>query len=187
MKAWLREYVTRVGGMIVAPRATLEALLDGEIRGGLLDLVLLAVLQLVATRLMDVVAHVFFIVDVSVSNGLLMLGNFLARGLFIPVVGTLLGAFIVSTGTSRPMFGARDGERDGERAAKPSDLVPALDIAALCALPGVAFQTLAALVVRLGGPVPPRNAVPAAAAVWFIGLALLARHIVKERGGGSQS
>ncbi|MCA9670584.1 MAG: hypothetical protein KC503_33540 [Myxococcales bacterium] len=186
MITWLRDFVTRVGGMIVAPRSTLEALRDGQLRGGLTDLVVLALLQLVAMRLPTVVSHVLFMNDVGFADGLLMLLNFVARGLFIPVLATLAGAVVVGLGTSYSIFGSRE-EGDPESDAASDAPLPALDFAALCALPAVALQTVVALWVRLGAPTPPRYSMMAVAALWFVVLLVLARLTDRraQRDGGS--
>ena len=156
-------FVTRVGGMVVAPRATLSAVRLGG-RGGLSDLVLLLALQFVAVHLQRIVGAVWFIVDVAYTPGVSMLFNTLAQSVLYPVVGVFAGTVVVSIATR------------GRPGGKP-DRGGAVDLVSLCAVPAISLDLALTLASALAGYRPGAVAMLAATAVgalWFIALVGLA-------------
>jgi thiol-disulfide isomerase/thioredoxin len=158
-------FVTRVGGMVVAPPSTLSALRQGK-KGGLADLVILLALQLVAVHLEHVVRAVWLMVKVSYTPGVSMLLNTLAQSVLYPVVGVFLGTVVVS-------FAARG--KPGRGAA--------VDLVSLCALPAISLDLALTLISALSGYRPDAPAVMVATAVgalWFFTLVGLSIRLLRR-------
>ena len=103
--------------MLVAPRATLESIRAGG-PGGLNDLMLLLVLQLVAEQLPQLVRSLWFLFAVSYSGGISAFFNTVSQALLVPVVAIFIGALAANISTR----GVARTERN-------------VDLTALCAVP----------------------------------------------------
>jgi hypothetical protein len=152
--------VTRVGGMLVAPRATLEALRAGA-PGGLNDLMLLLVALLVAEQLPQLVRSLWFLFAVSYSGGISAFFNTVAQGILVPVVAIFVGALAINITTR----GKARTERN-------------VDLAALCAVPLIVLSVCMTLVFRLSGWRPPpwslNLVMYGLGGIWYLALLVLA-------------
>jgi len=163
-------FVSRVGGIIVRPGATLDGLLAGG-RGGLADLLLLLVLQVVAVQLRALVAAVWFMVGVSYAAGMSSLLNLVAQSVLYPVVGVFLGTVAASFATR----GRPGRERN-------------VDLVGIAAVPAVCLDLLLTLVAGLSGWRPSHAAVlgaTAAGTLWFVALVVMAIRRVRASSGGA--
>lgn len=165
---WIRDFHLRVGGMLVAPRATQRTVLAGE-QGGVVDLLLLLLLHFLTINLQQIVRNVWFIVEVSPSAGLSGLLNTLAEGALVPVVALFVGALALGVMTR----GAPQRHRN-------------LDLAALSVLPVVCVELVLTLVSAVtdwrAGP-PARYAVLAGCGVWYVVLLVLAAREARREEG----
>ena len=162
-------FVTRVGGMLLRPVATLDGVLRGG-RGGLVDLLLVLALQLLAVQLRGLVAAVWFMLAVSYTAGMSSLLNIVAQSVLYPVVGVFAGTVLAGLLTrGRPGRGRN------------------ADLVALCAVPPICLDLVLTLIAALGGWRPGGSVVLVAAAggaLWFVVLLGLAVRLV--RGGVGQ-
>ncbi len=113
----VRSFLIRVGGMLVAPRDTLTAVVRGG-KGGLSDLLWLLLLQVVAVQLPVLVRAIWIMVAVSYAAGISTLLNTVAGSMVVQLVGVLAATVIMGWFTR----GIRANSRN-------------LDLAALCMIP----------------------------------------------------
>lgn len=164
----LTGFLDRLGGMLITPRAVLSgALASGE--GGLADLVALLAVQVLAVHLSRLAVAVLYIFKVSYSAGVSMLLTAVADAVWVPLAAVLLASLVA-------------GQLTRGRATRAR----ALDLCCLAALPPIALQLCASLVVALAGiRVGPPLAVGvlAASGLWFVVLAAL---VVRSLRAGSE-
>lgn len=169
--AGVRGLLERLGGSVVAPRWTFEALLRGA-PGGVRDLVWLLLLQVVAVQLPQLVVAVLVMLRQSYSSGMTLLLNTVAASAWMPLAATILGAIAIG-----PFVGRRSRERSPDGAAlSPAGGERLLDLCALCAVPAVQLQLLFSLLAALLGLHPTRwfaIAVLSAGGIWFLVLLVL--------------
>lgn len=172
LPARLLGFVSRVGGIVLRPGATLDGLLGGG-RGGLADLLVLLALQVVAVQLRPLVAAVWFMVGVSYSAGMSSLLNLVAQSVLYPVVGVFLGAVVASFATR----GRVGRERN-------------VDLVGIAAVPAVCLDLVLTLLAGLSGWRPGHAVVlgaTAAGTVWFVALVVMAIRRVRAASGGAPS
>ncbi|MBK6849363.1 MAG: hypothetical protein IPG96_18135 [Proteobacteria bacterium] len=151
----MQGFSARLGGMLVAPRATLARAAAPGARGGLPDLWALMLLLVPALRLPQLVAGAWYAIDVSPVGGLLLLLNLVARAVVLPFVASLLGGAL--------LWWVGQGRLPARYA----------DLAALCALPALVLQlTVNGLLLLAPESVQPlaRPLVGVGGGVWFVGL-----------------
>ena len=159
--------IVRIGGMLVAPRATLEAVRNG-VPGGFNDLMLLLVALLVAEQLPQMVRSLWFLFAVSYSGGISAFFNTVAQGILVPVVAIFVGALAINISTR--------GRARSERT---------VDLAALCVVPLIVLSVCMTLVFRLTGWRPPpwslNLVMYGVGGIWYLALLVLA--VVTARRG----
>jgi len=180
----LPRFVGRVGGMLVEPRTTLSSVLTGG-PGGLLDLALLLLLQVVAVHLPRLAGSVWFMVEVSYSAGISSVLNTVAQSVLYPIgavfVGTIVASLVARQSASRaigPRSEAGPPPRARSRGERNVDLV------ALAAVPAVCLDLILTLVSAATGWHPGPSAALAAllaGASWFIVLLVVAILLVRGR------
>ena len=153
-------FLDRLGGMIIAPRATLARFADGG-PGGFNDLLLLLLLLEAGRSLPSLARGAWTLVDVSVVTGVLTMVRILTQQMIVPLVAVVIGSVLLKA------LGPR-----GQEARH-------LDAAALCALPAVGLKiglSLAGMVLRdfnLATP-PWPQVVQGVSAAWFVALLFVA-------------
>lgn len=152
-------FLRRIGGMLVAPRTILDEVRTGG-PGGLPDLLLLLLLQLIAVHLQQLVRATWFMLQVSYAGGISTLLNTISQSVLAPVVGAFIGVIVLHLMTR----GRGGGHRN-------------LDMAALCVVPVVTVDLLLTLVAGASGWKPdPLVVLPAFSlgVVWSLCLIVLA-------------
>lgn len=96
MKAILGDFVRRIGGMLLAPRATIDTAIDERGRGSFATMVVLCLLTATALSFPSLMRSTLFAVDVSASAGLMMLVNVLLGQLLLPLCAALLAGLLLS-------------------------------------------------------------------------------------------
>jgi len=160
-------FIGRIGGMLLAPRATLEGVRGGQ-PGGVNDLMLLLALQLVAVQLPELVRSLWFLFAVSYSGGISAFLNAVAQAILVPVAAIFIGALVVNLTTR----GRPQSERN-------------VDLAALSTVPLVCLGLLPPLAAGLSGWTPPPWAVIAVMAgggIWYLALLVLAIRVARAPG-----
>jgi hypothetical protein len=157
----------RLGGMLLAPRRTLEeALASG--RGGLGDLVAWLALQVVAVHLARLAIAFVYMFKVSYASGVSMLLNTIADAVWVPLAAVLAASLVA-------------GQLSKGRAGRAR----ALDLCCLAGLPLIGLQLGASLVVALAGVrVGPlaAAAVLAGSGFWFLALTGIAIRVIRRAG-----
>ena len=156
--------VERIGGMLVAPRQTLEVVLGGA-KGGVRDLVWLLLLQVIAVQLPQLTVAVLIMLRQSYSSGMSLLLNTVAASAWMPLCAAIAGAVLIG----RLVRGRTGRERS-------------VDVCALCAVPPVALQLVASLLTALGVLQPSRwlaIAVLSAGGLWFLALLPLGVQLIR--------
>jgi hypothetical protein len=154
----------RIGGMLVAPRQTLELVLGGA-RGGARDLVWLLLLQVIAVQLPHLTVAVLIMLRQSYSSGMSLLLNTVAGSVWMPLAAAIVGAVVIG-----PLVRGRTGR---ERS---------VDVCALCAVPPVVLQLAASLLTAAGLLQPSRAlaiVVLAAGGLWFLALLPLGVRLIR--------
>lgn len=157
----LHELLSRLGGMIVEPRRTLEGIARGG-RGGLFDLLLLLLVEVVAVRGRELVRQGWTLVADSYSAGLSGLLNTISDTVLLPLVAVFGGTLVTG-------LVARRGPASGRR----------LDLVALCVVPPVSLDLAATLAAALANVQPPGWVVLGAGLVGLAWLAALLRLAVR--------
>lgn len=154
-------FVERVGGCLIAPRATLVEFWRGG-PGGFNDFLAVLLLLAVGLQLPALGRVGWTVVDISVTTGAMLALQVLARMMIVPLGAVVIGGVLLKALT---------------RATKTARH---LDAAALCALPALAlqlfFSVVAVLVPQLYQPWV-RQLVLGAGALWFVALLLVARGV----------
>ncbi len=167
-RASITNFVTRVGGALVAPASTQGAVAAGG-PGGVRDLLLLLALQVVAVQLPVLAGAVLTMLQLSYSAGISLLLNTVAASAWMPLAAAVLGGVVLGWLTRGRPPAARDRN---------------LDLAALAAVPAVCLQLAASLVVAALHLRPPRwvaIGVLAAGGLWFLVLLLVAVGVVRRQ------
>jgi hypothetical protein len=163
-------FLDRLGGMLVAPRRTLEEARDSG-QGGLGDLVVWLSLQVLAVHLSRLAVAFLYIFKVSYSSGVSMLLNTIADAVWVPLAAVLVSALCAGQLTKGRPGRAR-----------------ALDLCCLAGLPPIALQLGASLAVALAGVRVGRElalSVLVASGLWFLALSGLAIGVIRR--GGARS
>jgi hypothetical protein len=171
----VRGFLERLGGSVVAPRWTFEALLRGA-PGGVRDLVWLLLLQVVAVHLPQLVAAVLVMLRQSYSSGMTLLLNTVAGSAWMPLAATILGAVAIGPFVRRPR------RRSPDSAVPPASGDRRMDLCALCAVPAVVLQLLFSLLAALLGMHPTRwfaISVLSAGGAWFLVLLVLGVRLIR--------
>lgn len=158
-------FVERLGGMIVAPRQTLELHFQRH-RGGFNDFLLLLLTLAVGLQLPALGRAGWTLVDIDALSGAMVMLRVLSQLMLVP-----LGAVVVAGVLLK--FATASGRA-----------VRHLDVAALCALPPVALQlatSLLAVGVRQLYQPLWRNLVLGASALWFVALLAVAAIALRAR------
>jgi hypothetical protein len=153
------DFFTRVGGVLVAPRATMARLVGGEARAR--DVVFLLLGKLLAGELPSLVRAWLMFRDAGAGAGLQAL-FMVTRELLPDVLGILIA------GVAMSFFVGKESRGYGRT----------VDVAAYAWIPYLAFELLAALFFSVRGVLPSPNvqfavdalAVAWAVAVWTLGL-----------------
>ncbi len=163
----LLQILDNLGGMLIAPRATLtRARTSGE--GGLADLLALLALQVVAVQLSRLAVAVVYIFKVSYASGVSMLLTTIADAVWVPLAAVLVASLVA-----------------GKLARETTARARALDLCCLAALPPIALQLGASLVVALSGLAVRRElalAVLVASGAYFLALSVLAVRVLRVGG-----
>jgi len=164
--------------MLVQPAPTLAGLVAGE-RGGLADLLLLLLLQLLAVHLPRLVQAVWFMIAVNYTAGFSSLLNLVAQSVLYPVVAVFIGTVVCSLATRTARGRAsRDSGANSSRER-------VVDLAALAVVPAVCLELVLTLVTVLVGWRPGSTTalvVTIVGALWFVALLLLAIRILRREG-----
>lgn len=158
-------FIERLGGMIVAPRSTLEVHFQRH-RGGFNDFLLLLITLAVGLQLPALGRGGWTLVDIDVLSGAMVMLRALSQLMLVPLGAVVIGGVLLKAVTS------------SGRAVRH------LDVAALCALPPVALQlatSLLAVGVRELYQPLWRNLVLGASALWFVALLAVAATALRAR------
>ncbi|MCB9555060.1 MAG: hypothetical protein H6707_03075 [Deltaproteobacteria bacterium] len=161
MKAILGDFVRRIGGMLLAPRATIDTAIDERGRGSFATMVVLCLLTATALSFPSLMRSTLFAVDVSASAGLMMLVNVLLGQLLLPLCAALLAGLLLS------LTGRRKQHPSGQQ-------IDYVGLGALCTLPAATTLLLVGVGHRLFGAGLPRWLTLAIASGWLGALTLLA-------------
>lgn len=158
-------FVERIGGMVAAPRQTLDTHIQSK-KGGWNDFFIILFIYSISIKLMNLGRAGWTLIDISIVSGLMMFIQILARVMIIPLGAVVLLSVILQ-------FLTKDGPR-----------IKHLDLVGLCAIPALFIQIipslLALFIPQMGSPII-KQIILAISALYFIALIFLARNLLLEK------